>query len=333
MAYRSYHPDVVVITGASAGVGRATAQAFARRGARIGLIARDADRLQATAEEVRRLGGVAEIHALDVADAAGVDRVAEEFEQKLGPIDIWVNNAMLTVFSPVMEMTADEFRRVTEVTYLGYVHGTLAALRRMAPRDRGTIVQVGSALSYRSIPLQSAYCAAKHAVNGFTDSLRVELLHDKSRVQVTAVHLPGLNTPQFVWGRSHMPKKAQPVPPIYQPEVAADAIVRAAYGNRREWWLGWPTVASIVGQRVMPEFLDWYLARTNFEAQQTDQPDTPDRPNNLFLTVPGDYGAHGPFDQRAKATSPQWELSKHRGLAVAALLALAFLIFMIGLAV
>jgi NAD(P)-dependent dehydrogenase (short-subunit alcohol dehydrogenase family) len=243
---------VVVITGASAGVGRALSRAYAARGARIGLIARGRDGLDATRREIELLGSQAVVCVADVADAEQVEAAARAIEQTFGPPDIWINNAMASVLSPVQEMTAAEFRRVTEVTYLGVVHGTLAALRRMLPRDHGSIVQVGSALAYRGIPLQSAYCAAKHAVQGFCDSLRAELLHDGSRVTLTMVQLPALNTPQFGWVKSRLPNRAQPVPPIFQPEVAADAIVWAADSGRREVWVGLPTVKAIVGDRVAP---------------------------------------------------------------------------------
>src|SRR5438093_3561576 len=237
---------VVVITGASAGVGRAVACEFAKQGARIGLIARGVDRLNAAKKEIEELGGEALVLPLDVADADAIDRAAQQVEETFGPIDIWVNNAMVTVFAPIKDLTADEIKRVTEVTYLGVVYGTMAALRRMLPRDRGTIVQVGSALAYRGIPLQSAYCAAKHAIDGFMDSLRCELIHDGSGVHVTMVHLPALNTPQFRWVKSRLPRKAQPVPPIYQPEVAAEAIHWAAHHRRRELWVGAPTVQAIL---------------------------------------------------------------------------------------
>src|ERR687886_2704359 len=234
--------EVVAVTGASAGVGRATAQAFAKRGARVGLISRGRVGLEGAKKEVESFGGKALVLPTDVADAGAVEAAAQKVEEEFGPIDIWVNNAMVSVFSPVKEMTPEEFKRVTEVTYLGYVHGTLAALRRMLPRDRGTILQVGSALCYRGIPLQAAYCAAKHAIQGFTESLRCELIHDRSNVKITMVQMPALNTPQFAWSKSRMPRKAQPVPPIYQPEVAADAIVWAAHHERPELYVGWPAV-------------------------------------------------------------------------------------------
>jgi NAD(P)-dependent dehydrogenase (short-subunit alcohol dehydrogenase family) len=256
----------------------------------------------------------------DVADASQIEAAAGRAEAELGPIDIWVNNAMTSVFSPIREMTADEFKRVTEVTYLGVVHGTLAALKRMRPRDRGTIVQVGSALAYRSIPLQSAYCAAKHAVAGFTDSLRCELIHDRSHVHVTMVQMPALNTPQFGWVKSRLPHKAQPVPPIYQPEVAARAICWAAHHRRRELYVGAPTVAAILGNKIAPGLLDWYLGRTGYAAQQTGEPEDPGRPGNLWEPVAGDHGAHGTFDSRATDTSPELWAAMHRaGIALALL--------------
>jgi short-subunit dehydrogenase len=310
--------EVVVITGASAGVGRATAQAFARRKARIGLLARGRERLEATRGEVEAAGGRALVCPTDVADANQVEAAAAAIEDAFGPIDIWVNNAMTSVFSPVKQMTADEIRRVTEVTYLGYVHGTLSALRRMLPRDRGVIVQVGSALAYRSIPLQAAYCGAKHAIVGFTDSLRCELIHDSSNVRLTAVHMPALNTPQFNWVLSRLPRKPQPVPPIFQPEVAADAIVWAAHHNRRELNVGWPTVQAIWAQKVFPGLLDRYLAKTGYDGQQYDGAADPNRPSNLWEPVPGDFGAHGDFDSRARDWSPQlWANTRRSWLAVA----------------
>src|SRR5256714_8626574 len=305
-------PEVVVITGASAGLGRATARAFAREGAHIGLLARGRDGLEGARRDVERLGGRALILPTDVADADQVERAAEAVEREFGPIDIWVNNAMVSVFSPVKEMEPEEYRRVTEVTYLGVVYGTLAALKRMLPRDRGVIVQVGSALAYRGIPLQSAYCAGKHAIQGFVDSLRCELLHDKSRVRVTMVQLPAMNTPQFSWVKSRLPRKPQPVPPIYQPEVGAEAILFAAHNDRREMYVGYPTVEAIIGDKVAPGFADWYLARNGYDAQQTDEPVEPDRRDNLWEPVPGDHGAHGTFGDRADASSPQLWASMNR---------------------
>jgi NAD(P)-dependent dehydrogenase (short-subunit alcohol dehydrogenase family) len=314
MKSRKNPPEVVVVTGASAGVGRATVRAFAERGAWLGLIARGRDGLEAARREVEELGGRALVLPLDLADADEVELAASRVEQELGPIDVWINNAMVSVFSPVRETTAEEYRRVAEVTYLGTVHGTLAALRRMLPRDRGSIVQVGSALAYRGIPLQSAYCAAKHAVQGFCDSLRSELLHDGSRVRLCMVQLPALNTPQFGWVKSRLPRKPQPVPPIFQPEVAARAIVWAAYHDRRELWVGWPTVKAIVGNGLVPGFADRYLARNGYESQQYDGLADRHRADNLWEPVPGDAGAHGVFDERAKDHSVQVWLNTHRGL-------------------
>lgn len=304
-------PEVVVITGASAGVGRATARAFAVRGARVGLLARGVQGLEGARHDVERLGGEALALSVDVADADAVEAAAARVEEEFGPIDIWVNNAMTSVFSPIKEMTAAEFKRVTEVTYLGVVYGTMAALRRMLPRDRGSIVQVGSALAYRGIPLQAAYCGAKHAIQGFNDSLHAELIHDGSNVQVTMVQLPALNTPQFGWVKSRLPNKAQPVPPIYQPEVAADAIVWAAHNKRREITVGGENSAIVWGNKFFPGFGDWYLAQTGYDGQQTDEPRDPTRPNNLWEPVPGDHGAHGDFDRRAKEESRQLWLNKH----------------------
>lgn len=313
-----------MITGASAGVGRATARAFARRGAWVTLIARGDEGLEATRREIVALGGRALAISADVADAEGMEMAAAATEAAFGRIDIWVNNAMATVLSPVKNMTADEFRRVTEVTYLGCVHGTLAALKRMLPRDRGTIVQVGSALAYRSIPLQSAYCGAKHAMKGFTDALRSELLHDRSRVRVTMVQLPALNTPQFDWAKNRLPNKMQPVPPVFQPELAADAIVWAARHHRREVHLGRPSVQAIWADKFFPGLIDRYLAWFGYAGQQTDEPDDPNRPDNLWQPVPGDHGAHGRFDAIAQARSTQWRLSRHRAdIALAGLVAVA----------
>ena len=314
MKSRKKPPEVVVVTGASAGVGRATVRALAERGAWLGLIARGRDGLEATRREVEDLGGRALVLPLDVARADLVESAAAQVEQELGPIDVWINNAMASVFSPVRETTAEEYRRVTEVTYLGTVHGTLAALRRMLPRDRGSIVQVGSALAYRGIPLQSAYCAAKHAVQGFCDSLRSELLHDGSRVRLCMVQLPALNTPQFGWVKSRLPRKPQPVPPIFQPEVAARAILWAAHHGRREVYVGWPTVKAIVGNKLVPGYADRYLARQGYESQQYDGLADPHRPDNLWEPVPGDHGAHGSFDERATDHSPQLWATTHRGL-------------------
>jgi NAD(P)-dependent dehydrogenase (short-subunit alcohol dehydrogenase family) len=306
-------PEVVVITGASAGVGRATARAFAKHGAHIGLVARGHEGLKGVQADVEALGGKALALPTDVADHGQVEAAAAAVEEAFGPIDIWVNNAMASVFSPITQMTPEEFKRVTDVTYLGYVYGTLAALRRMQPRDRGMIVQVGSALAYRSIPLQSAYCAAKHAIRGFTDSLRCELIHDGSHVRVTMVQMPALNTPQFNWVKSRLPRKPQPVPPIYEPEVAAEAIYWAAHHNRRELYVGMSTVKAILGNKVIPGLLDHYLGRTGYDAQQYDGYDDPNRADNLWEPVPRDYGAHGDFDRRAGGHSLQLWAGTHRG--------------------
>ncbi len=304
----------MVITGATAGVGRATAERLARDGASIGLIARGRDRLDAARAEVEQLGGRAHAVSADVADPAQVEAAAAEIEEALGPIDVWVNNAMATVFAPVGDTTPEEFRRATEVTYLGSVWGTMTALRRMRPRDRGVIVQVGSALAYRGIPLQAAYCGSKHALQGFLESLRAELLHDRSHVRVTMVQLPAVNTPQFTWSRAKMPHKPQPVPPIFQPEVAAEAIAWAIEHPQRQLMVGWPTVKAIVGNAVAPGLADRYLARTGFGAQQTSEAIDPDRPDNLFEPVPGTQGAHGPFDARARRFSVQlWLRTQVKG--------------------
>jgi NAD(P)-dependent dehydrogenase (short-subunit alcohol dehydrogenase family) len=315
--------EVVVITGASAGVGRATAQEFARHGASIGLIARGNDGLEGARREVERLGGRAIVLPADVAEADQIDEAAERVERELGPIDVWINNAMTSVFAPIKKTTAEEFRRVTEVTYLGYVYGTLAALKRMRRRDRGVIVHVGSALAYRSIPLQAAYCASKHAVLGFFASLRTELLHDRSGIQTTMVQMPALNTPQFGWVRNKLGRKAQPVPPIFQPEVAARAIYYAAHhAHRREYFVGGSTVKAIVGNRIAPSFADRVLAKNGYDSQQYDGGVDPDQPDNLFHPVPGDHGAHGAFDEKARSRSWEFWAESHVGsLAAAAALA------------
>lgn len=304
---RACKSEVVVVTGASAGVGRATACAFARRGAAIGLLARGKAGLEGARRDVERLGGRSLVLPTDMSDPEQVEAAAAAVELELGPIDVWVNDAMCSVISPIKEMTPEDYRRATEVTYLGCVHGTLAALRRMLPRDRGSIVQVGSALSYRGIPLQSAYCAAKHAMRGFTDSLRTELRHDGSRVRVTMVQMPALNTPQFDWVKTRLPRKPQPVPPIYQPEVAADAIVWAANHDRREWYVGGSTAVVIVGNKIAPGLGDWYSSRTGYGSQQYDGGVSPGRRNNLNEPVDSesDFGAHGDFDSRAHTRSLQ----------------------------
>lgn len=308
-------PSAVIVTGASAGLGRAIAHKFGRAGARVGLISRDLPALEATAVEVENLGGTAATYAADVSDDGAVEAAAASFEERLGPIEVWVNNAMVSVFSPIKKMEAAEFRRVTEVNYLGYVHGTLAALRRMLPRNRGRIIQIGSALAVRSIPLQSAYCATKHAIVGFTDSLRCELQHDRCEIRVIVVHMPAMNTPQFTWVKSRMPNLPQPVPPIYRPEVGADVVLHAAFTGRprREYWVGGSTVKAIVAQKFVPGLLDYYLAKTGYESQQRQEPDPPDRPNNLWQPVATTFGAHGPFERKARPFSLEAQVSKHRG--------------------
>ncbi|MBI4492136.1 MAG: SDR family oxidoreductase [Chloroflexi bacterium] len=323
----SARPEVVVVTGAGAGLGRAIVRRFARDGARLGLLARGRDRLEAARQEVEQAGGQALVLPTDVANTDQVEAAAARVEETFGPIDIWINDAMVSVFSPVHEMTADEYRRVTEVTYLGYVHGTLAALRRMRPRDRGVIVQVGSALAYRSIPLQSAYCAAKHAVVGFTDSLRCELLHDGSHVRLTVVHMPALNTPQFNWVKSRLPRKPQPVPPIFEPEVGAEAVYWAAHHDRRELLVGWPTVLAYWGNKFAAGLLDRYLAHSGYDAQQYDGRDDPNRADNLWESVPGPYEAHGDFDARAHCTSSQLWVATHRPMVAAASLSFLALLY------
>ena len=309
---------VVVVTGASSGVGRATVRAFAERGADVALIARGVDGLEAAAKEVEAAGGRALVLPLDVADAEAVDAAAGHAEEELGPIDVWVNNAMTAVLAPVKETSAAEFARVTNVTYLGQVHGTLAALARMLPRDHGVIVQVGSALAYRSIPLQATYCGAKHAVKGFTESLRCELLHDHSRVRVSMVNLPGLNTPQFDRVKTTLPHHPRPVAPVYQPELAARAVVWASEHRRREVMVAGTTPLTVWAGRVAPGLVDRYLARTNYRGQQTDEPLPPGRPSYLWEPVPGDPGAHGDFDDEAHPSSAQFSLTTHRPLVAGA---------------
>ena len=311
-------PRVVLVTGGSAGVGRAAAVAFARDGAHVGLVARGPERLAAACAEVERHGVRGLAVPADVADPVAVEDAAARVEQELGPIDVWVNSAMTSVLSPVADLAADEVRRVAEVTYLGSVNGILAALRRMRPRDAGTIVQVGSALAYRAIPLQAAYCGSKFAIRGFVDSLRCELRHEGSGVRITSVHLPAVNTPQFEWVRTRLPRRPQPVPPIYQPEVAARAIVWAAGHPRREVWVGGSTVATILGNTLAPGLLDRYLARTGFESQQMEEPLPPGRDDNLDRPAPGGQGAHGRFDDAAKGSSLQLEASLRRRLLAGA---------------
>jgi NAD(P)-dependent dehydrogenase (short-subunit alcohol dehydrogenase family) len=315
--------EVVVVTGASAGLGRAIVRAFARQGARIGLVSRNQERLEEAKKEVESLGGQGLVLPTDVSEDERVEAVAEAVEKHFGPLDVWVNNAMVSVFSPVLKMRPEEYRRVTEVTYLGTVYGTLAALRRMIPRDHGAIVQVGSALAYRAIPLQSAYCGAKHAIQGFTESLRSELYHSGSKVHITMVQMPALNTPQFEWVKSRLRGRPRPVGRIYQPEVGADAVVYAAHHRRPEIYVGYPAVEAIMANRIAPRLLDRYLGRTGFDSQQDKEPDDPNRPDNLWETVPGDYGAHGRFDGSAHDTSLQVAATEHRrSLALTGLAAL-----------
>jgi len=306
----------VVITGASAGIARATAQQFGARGANVGLLARGQAGLDGAVQDVEAAGGKALAIPTDVADYDQVEAAAQRVEDAFGPIDVWINVAFTSVFAPFTEIKPEEFRRVTEVAYLGFVYGTHVALSRMVPRDRGTIVQVGSALGYRSIPLQSAYCGAKHAVNGFTESIRTELMHDKSNVHITVVQMPAVNTPQFSWVLSRLPDHPQPVPPIYQPEVAARGVVFAAdHPRRKQYWVGASTVGTILGQKIAPALLDIYLARTGFKSQQTGEKVGPDRPNNLWEPVDGDgghdHGAHGVFDDKSHAHAPQLWFSHH----------------------
>ncbi len=311
--------EVVVVTGASAGVGRATVREFARRGADVALIARGPDGLEATRREVEAAGGRALVLPADVADPDQVEAAAARAEAELGPIDIWINNAFAGIFARFTDTSPEEFRRVTEVTYLGQVHGTRAALKRMLPRDRGSIVLVGSALAYRGIPLQSAYCGAKHALQGFQDSVRAELIHDRSGVNLVMVQLPALNTPQFDWVRTRLPGRPTPVGPIYEPEVAARAIWSAAHSRRKEWVVGAPALQAIVGDKLASGLLDRYLAGAAVEAQYDQAPAGPEQPDNLFQPVPGDHGAHGRFSARARTRSPQLWASRHRGWLAGAL--------------
>jgi NAD(P)-dependent dehydrogenase (short-subunit alcohol dehydrogenase family) len=312
-------PQVVVVTGASGGIGRATAQQFGARGAKVALLARGQLGLQGAAKEVEAAGGTALPICVDTADYAQIQQAADRVEQELGPIDVWVNVAFTSVFAPFTQIEPEEYKRVTEVSYLGYVYATRIALDRMLPRDRGTIVQVGSALAYRGIPLQSAYCGAKHAIQGFHDSLRCELLHDKSNVHVTMVQMPAVNTPQFSWVLSRLPHHAQPVPPIYQPEVAAKAVLYAAdHPKRREYWVGGTTMGTLIANKVAPGILDRYLARTGYQSQQTDHPRDPNQPVNLWEPADGpqgrDFDTHGIFDAKSTSRSYQLWASQHHGL-------------------
>ena len=313
--------NIVVITGGGAGVGRATAREFAKRGDDVAILGRDPDRLNAAVWELERMGIRAMAVPADMADAQAVEDAADKIEAELGPIDIWVNNAMATVFSPVMDTTPEEFKRGTEVTYLGTVHGTMAALKRMRRRKSGTILNVGSALAYRSVPLQAIYCGAKSAIRGFTDSLRSEIIHDGDNVHLTMVHLPAINTPQFEWALNRTGHRAQPVPPIYQPEVAARAIVYGAYAKQREIWVGVPTIVAILANRIAPGFADRYLAKHGYSGQMTPELQPADAPNNLVDPVPGDYAAHGRFDARARDSNWEMITDRHRPAAAAVVVA------------
>jgi short-subunit dehydrogenase len=328
-----HKPEVVVITGASAGIGRATARRFARDGARIGLLARGMEGLEGAQRDVEALGGEALLIQTDVASAEQIEAAASMIEERFGHIDIWINNAMVSVFSPVKEMQPEEYQRVTEVTYLGCVYGTLSALKRMLPRNHGTIVQVGSALAFRGIPLQSAYCGAKHAVQGFTESVRTELLHDKSNVWVTMVHLPATNTPQFNWVKTRLPRKPQPYPPVFQPEVPAEAIYYAAHHRRREMFVGWPALKTVLGNRLAPGYVDRVLVDTGYEGQQYNGLVEPGRPDNLWQPVPADFGAHGDFDQHAKSSSWLLWAEMHQKLLATGLSAVAGLAFVVSRAI
>lgn len=312
-------PRIIVVTGSSGGIGRASAIAFGARGDTVVLVARGADGLAGAAKEVEQAGGTAHVMPADVADPEQVFAVADRVETELGPIDVWVNDAFTSVFSPFDEITPAEYRRVTEVSYLGYVYGSMAALKYMKPRDRGTIVQVGSALAYRGIPLQSAYCGAKHAIQGFHEALRCELLHDRSGVHVTMVQMPAVNTPQFSWVLSRLPRHAQPVPPIYQPEFAARGVLYAAdHPHRREYWVGASTAGTLAANAIAPGLLDRYLALTGFDSQQTKQSHDPNAPVNLWEPADGDggrdFGTHGVFDDKSISLDPQLFASQHHGL-------------------
>ena len=311
---------VVVVTGASAGLGRAIVREFARKGADVALLARGVEGLEGAKREVEKAGGRALVFPIDIADADAVETAAEETERILGPIDVWVNNAMNSVFSPVREMTPEDYRRVTEVTYLGHVYGALSALKRMLLRDQGSIVFVGSALAYRGIPLQSAYCAAKHAIEGFFDSLRTELMHDKSNVTISMVQLPAMNTTQFKFVKTRLPNKPRPMGTIYQPEIAAGVIEYASRHNRREYYVGWPTVKAIIGNKIAPWYADWVLSRNGVQGQMTSEPEDGNRKHNLWEPLPGDHGAHGTFDTEAKTFSAVTWASLHKGAVAASLL-------------
>jgi NAD(P)-dependent dehydrogenase (short-subunit alcohol dehydrogenase family) len=319
----THPPETVVITGASGGVGRATARKFAADGARVALLARGRAGLEGAAAEVREAGGEPMVIPTDVADPDQVEAAASSVEDAWGPIDVWVNVAMVTVYAEFLDIEPEEWRRATDVSYLGMVWGTRAALKRMKERDRGSIVQVCSAMSYRGIPLQAPYCGAKHACKGFTESVLTELRHHKSKVRVSMIQLPGMNTTQFTWGRTKLPKQTMPVPPMYQPEVAADAVHFAAHHNRRQIYVGLPTVMNIIGERTAPWLLDWFLARTAYSSQMTEQDLDPKGHDNMFEPVDEDRGSHGPFDEKAHARSIQYELTRHRRAVLTGLGAVA----------
>lgn len=315
---------VVVITGASAGLGRAIVRKFAKHGAKIGLIARGTDGLEAAKKEVEDAGSKAFIAVTDVSDYEAIEKAADEIEKNLGPIDIWINNAMVSVFGPLKKMSADEFKRVTEVTYLGQVYGTMAALKKMLPRNNGKIILIGSALAYRGIPLQSAYCGAKHAIHGFFESLRAELIHDKSNVKLSMVQMPAMNTTQFGFVKSYLPNKPKPMGIIYEPKAAANAVLYAATHDEREIYYGYSTYKTILGNKVAPAYLDKYLAETAFKGQQTDEKEKPDRENNLWKPIPGDHGAKGNFDTTAMHFSPLFTAKKYKWLTAASVGMIAF---------
>jgi NAD(P)-dependent dehydrogenase (short-subunit alcohol dehydrogenase family) len=316
--------QVVVITGASAGLGRSLVREFAAHGAVVALLARGQDGLNAAALEVESAGGKAKAYPTDVADPEQIEAAANAIEKELGPIAIWVNNAMVSVFGPFRQMEDQDYKRVTEVTYLGQVYGTHAALKRMQRRDKGTIILVGSALAYRGIPLQSAYCGAKHGIHGFFESLKAELIHDKSHIRLSMVQLPAMNTTQFGFVKSYLPNKPRPMGRIYEPEVAARAIVEVAKNNKREAFVGYPTVQTILGNKFVPNYLDHYLAATGFDGQQTKEPADPNRKDNLYAPLPGDHGAHGNFDAAAWDFSPQFWAASHKAFSWGALALIGF---------
>lgn len=319
---KHFKNKVVVVTGASAGLGRSIVRSFAREGANVTLIARGEEGLLGAKKEAEQWGVKALVIPMDVSNAAGFNKAADLTEEQLGPIDIWINNAMVSVFGPLKKMSPDEFKRVTDVTYLGQVYGTMAALKKMLPRNKGKIILIGSALAYRGIPLQSAYCGAKHGIHGFFESLRAELYHDKSNIQLTMVQMPAMNTTQFGFVKSYLPNKPKPMGAIYQPEAAADAVLYAARHDEREVFYGYSTYKTILGNKVVPGYLDKYLGKTGYEGQQTKEAKDPDRQNNLWESIPGDHGAHGPFTKHAKHSSPILFAKKNKWVIAAGLGAL-----------